>query len=65
MVRGREPPGYGSDIAGADGVIKKPYFPAGPVYLKIEAEGFVTANHTVELKPGQPKKVEIRLARKP
>ena len=65
MVRGREPPGYGSNIADADGVIKKPYFPAGPVDLKIEAEGFVTAKHTVELEPGQPKAVEIRLARKP
>ena len=64
MVRGREPPGYGSNIAGADGVIKKPYFPAGPVYLKIEAKGFETKRHTVELEPGQPKEVEIRLARK-
>ncbi|MHC4958455.1 MAG: hypothetical protein ACYTGN_08760 [Planctomycetota bacterium] len=54
MVGDREPPGFGSNIANAEGVIRKPFFPEGAVELRIDAEGFKTVRKTVTLAPPAP-----------
>jgi protocatechuate 3,4-dioxygenase beta subunit len=65
MIGGREPAGYGANVSDENGVIRKPFFPAGKVYLNIEAKGLQTVQRTVEMEPGQAKTVEVRLQRKP
>ena len=61
MAGSYEPPGYGSNIADENGVIRKPYLPEGPVDLEIGAEGYRPQKRTVELSVGEPKEIEIRL----
>jgi len=59
-----EPPGFGRNVSGADGMIKKPSMPAGKVNLEVTAEGHVPEKRTVELAPNEAKTIEVRLRRK-
>lgn len=59
-----EPPGYGSNLSDAAGVISKPCLPAGEATLRLEAEGFETTTLKLDLAPGKETRREVRLERK-
>lgn len=63
FFRGKIPPGYGSHKSDAAGTILQPCLPPGEVTIMIEAEGFEPVTKKLELKPGEPNRVEIRLSR--
>lgn len=61
MFRGKIPPGYGSHKSDAEGMIFQPCLPPGEVTITIEAGGFDPVTKKLELKPGEPNRIEIRL----
>jgi hypothetical protein len=65
LFRGKIPPGYGSHKSDAAGTILQPCLPPGEVTITIEAAGFEPATKKLDLKPGEPNRIEIRLRRPP
>jgi protocatechuate 3,4-dioxygenase beta subunit len=63
LFRGKIPPGYGSHRSDAQGRIFLPCLPPGEVTISIESKDFETVTKKLELKPGEPNRVEIRLRR--
>ncbi len=63
LFRGKIPPGYGSHLSDAEGTILQPCLPPGEVTITIEAQGFEPLTKKLDLKPGEPNRVEIRLRR--
>jgi len=61
MFPGKIPPGYGSHKSDAEGMIFQPCLPPGEVTITIEAGGFDPVTKKLELKPGEPNRIEIRL----
>jgi protocatechuate 3,4-dioxygenase beta subunit len=61
MFRGKIPPGYGSHKSDATGMIFQPCLPPGEVTITIEAGGFDPVTRKLDLKPGEPNRIEIRL----
>jgi protocatechuate 3,4-dioxygenase beta subunit len=61
--RGKIPPGYGSHTSDATGTIFQPCLPPGEVTITIVASGFESVTKKLELKPGEPNRVEVRLRR--
>ncbi|MCK6460019.1 MAG: carboxypeptidase-like regulatory domain-containing protein [Planctomycetes bacterium] len=61
MFRGKIPPGYGSHKSDAQGMIFQPCLPPGEVTITIEAPGFDPVTKKLDLKPGEPNRIEIRL----
>jgi hypothetical protein len=50
-------------VSDAQGTILQPCLPPGEVTITIEADGFEPATRKLDLKPGEPNRVEIRLRR--
>jgi predicted DNA-binding antitoxin AbrB/MazE fold protein len=63
LFRGKIPPGYGSHKSDATGTILQPCLPPGEVTITIEMKGFESVTKKLDLKPGEPNRVEIRLRR--
>jgi protocatechuate 3,4-dioxygenase beta subunit len=63
MFRPKIPPGYGSHVSDPSGTILQPCLPPGEVTITIEAKGFEPVTKKLELKPGEPNRVEVRLRR--
>jgi hypothetical protein len=63
LFRGKIPPGYGSHRSDASGTIFQPCLPPGEVTITIELKGFESVTKKLDLKPGEPNRVEIRLRR--
>jgi Carboxypeptidase regulatory-like domain len=61
LFRGKIPPGYGSHKSDATGTIFQPCLPPGEVTITIEAGGFEPVTKKLELKPGEPNRIEVRL----
>ncbi len=61
MVGDREPPGFGSNVSDADGVIQKPFLPAGDIEVRIKAKGYALLHQKISLEAGKPQTVEIKL----
>ncbi len=61
LFRGKIPPGYGSHKSDSAGTILQPCLPPGEVTITIEAGGFEPVTKKLDLKPGEPNRVEIRL----
>ncbi len=62
-VESYEPASWGANRADAEGKIRKPWLPPGPLSVTIEAKGFATDRRDVELKAGEETRVEVRLGR--
>jgi len=58
-----EPPGFGSNVADAEGRIRKPFLPTGEVTLTVTAEGSPPATRTIDRGPGEATEVEVVLGR--
>jgi protocatechuate 3,4-dioxygenase beta subunit len=63
LFRGKIPPGYGSHKSDATGTILQPCLPPGEVTITIEMKEFEPVTKKLDLKPGEPNRVEIRLRR--
>ncbi len=59
-----EPSSFGSNTAGSDGVIRKPFLPEGGVEIRVEAEGYAAARRRIALRAGESQDVEIRLQKR-
>jgi hypothetical protein len=64
MIGKLEPPAFGSNTSGPDGVIRKPLLPEGDILIRIEADGHAGAQETIALRKGETKTVEIRLQKR-
>jgi protocatechuate 3,4-dioxygenase beta subunit len=62
-VESYEPASWGANRADAEGVVRKPWLPPGPLTVIVEAKGLSTARREVELVAGEETRVEVRLAR--
>jgi hypothetical protein len=58
-----EPPAWGSNVADADGVVRKPFAPPGPVVVTVRARGFAEKTLAVVLDPAEEVRFEVVLAR--
>jgi uncharacterized GH25 family protein len=63
VFRNKIPPGYGSHKSDTGGTIFQPCLPPGEVTITIEAQGFEPQTRKLDLKPGEPNRIEIRLRR--
>jgi len=61
LFRDKIPPGYGSHTSDKGGTIFQPCLPPGEVTITIEAGGFESVTKKLDLKPGEPNRIEIRL----
>jgi hypothetical protein len=64
LFRDKIPPGYGSHVSDAAGLIRQHSLPPGDVTLTIEAEGFRPWTDEVRLTAGEANRIEVRLKRK-
>jgi len=63
MLGKREPPSYGANISDAQGLIRKPFLPAGNIELLVAAKGHAPVRRTITLRAGEAQRVEIVLRR--
>jgi len=61
MVAEYEPPGFGRNVSGAKGEIRKPFMAAGALVIQVSKQGYGTATKTVSLVAGVATRVEVEL----
>jgi hypothetical protein len=60
MVSAYEPATFGSNVSDADGWIRKPFLPPGPLELHILTQGHAALTRTIDLQPSTPTNLEIQ-----
>jgi len=61
MFRSYLPPGYGAHKTGPDGRLFKPALPPGPISITLQKAGYRPRRKTMDLKPGEENRLDVRL----